>query len=144
MTPHPEHSQPRLVAMGDEDDAHARGEEIKRRRLSHGIKSVREFAEKTGPVGSPHRISREAITAAEAGEASAGTYDRLESWLDRFEYEISSEREGLDESAQVIEIHVLGIYGIDELVIKAPPSESDRARDMVAELLRQVREREDS
>lgn len=141
MTPQAErtavdHSHPRLVAMSDDDTAAGtRGEAIKRRRLGHGIKSLREFADKTG-------VSREAITNAEEGLASSGTYDRLEAWLDSYEHAISSEREDLEEAAQVIEIHILGLYGVEELVIKAPPSESERAQEMAVELLRRAAARQ--
>jgi transcriptional regulator with XRE-family HTH domain len=70
--------------MSDETRGHA----IRARRLGHGIKSVRAFAEASG-------VSRVAVTAAEAGEASTGTYDRLEAWLDRLEERDSATGEGI-------------------------------------------------
>lgn len=69
-----------MVLMGTETRGHA----IKARRLAHGIKSVHELARKSG-------VSREAVTAAERGDASKETYERLEAWLDRFDEETGSD-----------------------------------------------------
>lgn len=61
-------------------DRAARGATIKRRRMGHGIRSVREFSEKTG-------LSRDAITGAEKGAVTTteATYERLETWLDDYD-----------------------------------------------------------
>lgn len=81
-------SSARLVPVSDGGGKNIeRGSEIKRRRLSHGIKSIRKFHEESG-------VSKEAITAAEAGTASPGTYERLEAWLAlRDEYREAMEAE---------------------------------------------------
>lgn len=58
-----------------------RGTSIRRRRLAHGIRSVRDFAERTG-------LSRDAITGAEKGSSKTTevTYERLEAWLDDYDH----------------------------------------------------------
>jgi transcriptional regulator with XRE-family HTH domain len=65
-----------------------RGQAIKRRRLAAGIKSLREFSKATG-------VARAAITAAEDGHGSKGTYERLEAWLDEFDDATGDDVHGL-------------------------------------------------
>lgn len=76
----------RISAESGPVTSESRGKAIRARRLRHGIKSVRQFAEQSG-------VSREAITAAEDGVASESTYARLEAWLDTFEEETGAEEE---------------------------------------------------
>jgi hypothetical protein len=67
-----------LAELPDVNGQWIRGQEIKRRRLAVGIKSLREFAEATG-------VSRNAITAAEDGHGSKSTNEPLEArhnWFD--------------------------------------------------------------
>ena len=87
----------------------SRGQEVKQRRLRHGIKSLREFADKSG-------ISREAVTAAENGTASDATYERIHAWFDRFEEEVGDD--GPSESG-VVEFRIAGNFGVD-VIVKGP------------------------
>lgn len=98
-----------------------RGAAIKARRLVLGIKSVNQFAGLSG-------VSREAITAAEAGSASTGTYDRLESWLDRFE-----EETGNDEPAEARNVVIELGEGRGRVVVRGPVEDLEK---LSAEALR--------
>lgn len=109
-----------------------RGKAIKRRRLHHGIKSLREFSEKTG-------VSREALTAAESDEASEATYERLEAWLDRFEEEI--EDVNADRESDVIEFRIAGNFGVD-VVVKGPASRLEEIEVAVEKLVRAAQQSE--
>ena len=104
----------------------SRGKAIKRRRLHHGIKSLREFADKTG-------VSREALTAAENDEASEATYERIEAWLDRFDEEV--EDVSADRDVDVIEFRIAGNFGVD-VVVKGPASRLDEIEQAVEKLVR--------
>lgn len=110
--------------MSDETRGHA----IKKRRLEHGIKSVRKFAEQTG-------VSREAITAAEEGSASDATYERLESWLDGFDEETGSDDVIRDDA---VEFRLSGNFGVD-VVVKGPVANLSELERSVGNLLREMR-----
>lgn len=102
--------------MSDE----TRGHGIKARRLALGIKSTREFAKASG-------ISRDALTAAETGTASEGTYERAEAWLDRME-----EETGHDEHThEPLRFTLHDVYGIGEIIVEGP---ADRPDELVAAL----------
>lgn len=88
----------------------SRGQEVKQRRLRHGIKSLRELAAKSG-------ISREAVTAAEEGTASEATYERIHAWFDRFEEEVGDD--GDDAEPGVVEFRIAGNFGVD-VIVKGP------------------------
>jgi transcriptional regulator with XRE-family HTH domain len=110
-------------------DQESRGRLIRDRRVALGIMSVREFAKATG-------LSRNAVTAAEAGDASEITYARLEAWLDNFEHEIGSEAE---EAPKTVTIKMSGDFGV-EIVVEGPVSSPDErawllaaARDLLHE-----------
>src|ERR1700740_874982 len=75
-----------------------------------GIKSAREFAEKTG-------VDRNAIAKAESGTSSSGTLDRLEAWLNRFEEETGND---MSDESSFIEFRLSGVFGIDSIVVKGP------------------------
>lgn len=64
------------VTIDDEDKAvrKARGTDLTRRRKKMGMNFV-ELSEATG-------VDRGVISDAEKGDASPGTYDRLEAWFD--------------------------------------------------------------
>lgn len=103
-----------------------RAEQIKRRRLALGIKSLREFAKESG-------ISREALTAAEDGTASAGTVDRVEAWLTQQE-----EENGHDDSASAgepLRMTLRGVYGIAEIVVEAPVDHPEELAEAVSRIL---------
>lgn len=99
---------------------------IKRRRIGLGLKSVREFAERSG-------VSREAVTAAERGIASQRTYDRLEAWLDRAEREHGSTRDD-----GYVEFRLTGDSGID-VVIRGPVGDMAELEATVTRLIREMR-----
>lgn len=86
-----------------------RGRAIKHRRLVAGIKSLREFAKATG-------VARNAITAAEDGHGSKGTYERLEAWLDAFDEETGGDDIPAPEVDRQIEVTVSGNFGVTTTV----------------------------
>jgi transcriptional regulator with XRE-family HTH domain len=98
-----------------------RGQEVRRRRLRHGIKSLREFADKSG-------ISREALTAAESGTASDATYERIAAWFDRFEEEVGDEDLP---SSDVVEFRIADI----DVIVKGPVSHIAELEEAVAKLV---------
>lgn len=109
----------------------ARGEGIKARRLALGIKSLREFAEAT-------EIDRQALSNAEKGQGSSGTYDRAEAWLARME-----EETGLDEPTpepNLIRLTFHDVYGVGEIVAEGPGDKPDELVAAVAQLLAKLRE----
>lgn len=112
--------------MSDE----TRGHSIRDRRLALGIKSVREFAEAAG-------IDRGAVTKAENGEGSEGTYLRLESWLDRMEEETGTD----DTVREPLRFTFHDVYGIGELIVEGPVDNPDALVASVTKLLKEIRER---
>lgn len=88
-----------------------RAADIFRRIDATGI-SDRELHEKSG-------VSRGAIAAARKGESGAGTYDRLEQWVARFE-----EEAGLSDvpKDQVVEFVVSGNFGVS-VTVRGPVSD---------------------
>lgn len=114
----------RSVPMSDE----TRGHQLKARRLGLGIKSVREFAEASG-------IDREALSKAERGQGSSGTYDRAESWLSRIE-----EETGADEpSPEPLRFTFHDVYGIGELIVEGPVDHPDELVASITKLLSEIR-----
>lgn len=113
--------------MSDETRGHA----IKRRRLALGIKSLRDFADKSG-------VDRAAITKAEDGNGSEGTYDRLEAWLTKFEEEVGAD-DSTDEG--YIEFRLSGVFGVDSIIVKGPIGDAAELEQTVARLVRELRER---
>lgn len=110
--------------MSDE----TRGQDLKRRRLALGIKSVREFADASG-------IDREALGKAERGQGSAGTYERAEAWLTAFE-----EKTGHDEApTEPLRFTFHDVYGIGELIVEGPVDHPDEIVAAVAKLLADIR-----
>jgi transcriptional regulator with XRE-family HTH domain len=103
-----------------------RGQSIRRRRMHLGIKSVREFAERSG-------VSREAVTAAEHGSASRSTYDRLEAWLDHAEQGEAAARRGDHQ----VEFRVTGSLGVD-VVVRGPVSDLPELESLVTRLIHQL------
>lgn len=66
--------QPVTIDDGDKAERKARGAEITRRRKAMGMTFV--------DLGEASGVDRSVISAAEKGDASTGTYDRLEAWFD--------------------------------------------------------------
>ena len=106
--------------------AETRGEAIRRRRMSHGIRSVREFAEQTG-------LARETVTRAEHGEASEGTYQRLEAWLDAFEHEIGADEPAEGPSIEQITFTVEGDFGV-KVTVQGPIRDRAELEESVAKI----------
>jgi transcriptional regulator with XRE-family HTH domain len=113
----------------------ARGGGIKARRLALGIKSLREFAEAT-------EIDRQALSNAEKGQGSSGTYDRAEAWLSRME-----EETGLDEPTapepNLIRLTFHNVYGVGEIIAEGPGDKPDELVAAVAQLFATLREQGD-
>lgn len=107
-------------------DTVERGESIRRRRMALGIRSVREMAIRSG-------VSRGAATAAEHGEGSSGTYDRLEAWLASQEQPASQ-----PVSLEQIEFTVSGDFGVT-VTVKGPISDRSALEESVAKIIRSIR-----
>lgn len=112
-----------------------RGHSINRRRNFLGIKSLREFSERTG-------VDRQAISKAEAGVGTKQTYERLEAWLDRLEEEMGQDDgEAAPQSSvsdDLVTFHMSGDFGV-EVTVKGPLS--PELESMVTRLFRELRER---
>lgn len=119
------HAQESLP-MSDE----TRGHSIKERRLALGIKSVREFATASG-------VSREAVTAAEEGRASAGTYERLEAWLDAFDEEVGND---VPEPPGPVRFVVNGNFGVN-VIVEGPVESIAELEASVERLIRHMNDR---
>lgn len=106
-----------------------RGQALKTRRLALGIKSVREFAEASG-------IDREALSKAERGQASSGTYDRAEAWLNGLE-----EETGHDEPvpSEPLRFTFHDVYGIGELIVEGPVDRPEELVASITKLLAEIR-----
>jgi transcriptional regulator with XRE-family HTH domain len=107
--------------------AEERGNAIKRRREAHGIRYLSEFADRTG-------VSREAVTKAERGEASEGTYQRLEAWLDAFDHEVGNDQASVEQ----IEFTVEGDFGV-KVTVKGPITDRAELEDSVTKIIRSIR-----
>jgi transcriptional regulator with XRE-family HTH domain len=105
----------------------SRGTEIRRRRQAHGIKSVHQFADKSG-------VSRDAITAAEAGTASTATYERLEAWLDRYDAFTGNDE---DDQKPVIVRATIAAIGV-EFAVEGPVEDLAELEAAVERLVRGV------
>ena len=103
-----------------------RGEALRRRRLAAGIKSVRELQHRSG-------ISREAITSAEAGTASAATYERLDAWFARQERSAAT-----IQASALVEFEVQADEGI-RIVVRGPLSDAEELERSVARIVRELR-----
>jgi transcriptional regulator with XRE-family HTH domain len=121
----------RSAELPDVNGQWIRGQEIKRRRLAVGIKSLREFAEATG-------VSRNAITAAEDGHGSKATYERLEAWLDGFDVETGNDEPPLEH----IEFLIEG-KGV-RVTVRGPVADREALKRDVADIVRTIRDDEAS
>ena len=111
--------------------AETRGHAIKERRLRHGIKSVRQFAERSG-------VSRDAVTAAEAGLASPDTYDRLEAWLTAFEEETGTD---VPQDPGVVTFRITGNLGV-QVAVSGPVENLAELEAAVERLIRGMGEQQ--
>ena len=123
------------------DEKKSRGQEIKRRRINAGLKSLHRFAAATERLDM--KVSREAITAAEKGAASPETYDRLEAFLDRWEEETGNDEDEAGPSPRQITFRVHGNFGVD-VVVQGPVDDADELERVVERLIRGMASGEDA
>lgn len=88
---------------------------------------MRQFADASG-------VSREAITAAEAGNASEGTYQRLEAWLDAFDEETGHD---LPEPPGPVRFRLTGNFGV-EVIVEGPVENISELEESVERLIRHM------
>jgi transcriptional regulator with XRE-family HTH domain len=113
----------------------SRGQALKKRRLSLGIKSISQLHRESG-------LSREAITAAEEGHGSTASYERLEAWFDRFEHETGSEAAEAAEHAEnhgIVEFTVDGDFGV-KVVVRGPIQDVEALERSVGRIVASIRE----
>ena len=101
---------------------------MRRRRLANGIKSVRALQERSG-------VSRDAITSAEAGNASEATYQRLEAWLTRYELANAVNEMALAQ----IEYEVQADEGL-RIVVRGLLADAEELERAVARLIQGLRQ----
>ena len=101
---------------------------MRRRRLANEIKSVRALHERSG-------VSRDAITSAEAGNASEATYQRLEAWLAR--YELANAVNDL--ALAQIEYEVQADEGL-RIVVRGSLADAEELERAVARLIQGLRQ----
>jgi len=127
----------RWVPMDDE----TRGAALIRRRLRLGIKSPQALDDAATRFGMP--IDRKTIWKAERNDPSVseGSYIRIESLLDKIEYET-----GVDEDEAVVEpsgemveftltIEALGL----KAAVKGPVADMTALKEQLAALVREIR-----
>lgn len=110
------------------DNRRARGQELTRRRKELHIFTISEFARRAGKT-------RNAVSAAESGEASPATYDELEAWLDS---QIPEALQALADLPDPIEFDVTGPTTRWHVVVRGPMERADEVRRQVSELLRDI------
>lgn len=114
-------------------DKAKRGEVIRERRRALGIRSVAEFARQHGS------IKEDTISSAEHGNASPGTYERLEGWL--AEQEANRGRAVVrpigDPAHGLLEVTVAGNFGVSATV-KGPVDNPEALMEMVERLIRRM------
>jgi hypothetical protein len=112
---------------GSGESSADRGAALRRRRLANGIKSVRALQQGSG-------VSRDAITSAEAGTASEATYERLESWLGRYELANASN----DAALAQVEYEVHAPDGL-RIVVRGQLTDAEQLERTVGRLVRDLR-----
>ena len=78
-------------------------------------------------------LSREAVTAAEDGQASESTYARLEAWFDRLEEEASADEKPAIGPRMVT---ISGARGDVDVFVSGPITDLDALTAVVERLLR--------
>jgi transcriptional regulator with XRE-family HTH domain len=111
-----------------DDRASDRGEAIRRRRLAHGFRSLRDFADRSG-------LSREAVTNAERGEASEGTYQRLEAFLDAFDHETGNDQQPATIEQMTVTVDSEGVV----VTVAGPVSDRAAVEASAANIWRMIR-----
>lgn len=133
-----------MTDTSDAEQAKARGERIKARRLALGMRGVDTFAREMrkeielgrGLMSPP---DRKQITAAEKGEArSLEMYERIEAWLNYFDERMGSDMESEPDENDLIEFNVSGDFGVN-VIVKGPIRDADVLRRQVAALVREIR-----
>lgn len=121
-------SQAGLAVVADE----TRGQAIKRRRLALGIKSQHVLAKQSG-------VSRDAVMAAEAGDASETTYGRLEAWLSGIEEETGMDASSSPSERGLVTFRLSGNFGV-EVTVQGPVENVAELEAAVERLIRKVGE----
>lgn len=119
----------------------ARGRDIQRRRIAHGIRSINQFAEVV-----PH--SRATIARAEGGLGSPEVLESLERFLDERDAEagmdtrhgpaVADLAEELDEDMISVEITGPSMRSDYHIVFRSRPEHADLITEQAARLLRQM------
>lgn len=115
-------------------DKAERGAAIRERRMKLGIRSVREFAIRTG-------VARGSVSGAEHGDesTSVGTFERLEAWLSEQERRGGAVAgPGADAPIEQIEFTVEGDFGV-KVTVKGPITDRAALEDSVAKIIRSIR-----
>lgn len=109
-----------------------RGEEIRARRIGHGM-SVRDFAKLS-------KVDRQTITRAEADDEAVTelTYARLERALEDFEEEIGTDVpvSVVGNGPNLVKFTIHGVYGAAEVIVEGPVENMPELQAAVDKLLR--------
>lgn len=143
-SPHAATDTAHLPVMDNEsraDDLRPRGRTIMRRRLAVGITSERAFADAVNADAPPgtRNIDKGTIGRAERGDASLGTYNRLEMWLDQREAELGITREPLAPAVEPLRLTMHGVFGVEEMILEGPVDRPDELAEAVGKILDRLR-----
>lgn len=125
-----------LSLVSDED--RARGRKIQQRMRALGI-SGRQFSARTGI---DRRTLQRAMDAT--GSVREGTYDHIETWLERLERKAET-FDGIpdvapsDEGERFVELELEGVFGIGRVVVRGPVDDPEAVVKAATELMRQLR-----
>ena len=130
-----------LVSDGAED-LKARGAAIKMRRLAAGIPTPNAWAERTG-------MDRTTIGKVERGEASVGSVERLEAWLDAWDLETGSGQAVVVDEASASEVRAADFMELEvtidavglHIIGKGNSTNMDQVRKQIRDLYREIRGR---
>lgn len=123
-------------------DAVGRGEEIRARRIGHGM-NMNDLAKISG-------VSRQTIARAESGHPSVEelTYARLERALSDFEEEtgadIAMTVRDTNGTSGLVKFTIHGVYGAAEVIVEGPVENMAELQAAVDKLLRGQHERRDA
>lgn len=124
---------PELTVVTEED---GRAAAIRDRRVRLGIRSQVAAEAESKRLGRP--ISRDAISAAEKGEASDSTYERLEALYDAFEEEIGTDDDAPAGDNQAVTVQISGNFGVSA-TIQGPVGNEAEIQALATALIREMR-----
>lgn len=127
------------IRRADSSDVERRGRLITNRRIAHGIKSQRQFAEETG-------IHRATLAKVEAGTGTEEMVQRVEEFLDSLDLERGVDTRTTEPSVEVeplagpdvIEFEVTGPRTEWHVVVRGPAELADQLRHQAGELLKDL------